>query len=169
DEAQAEKLIDSFQVATEDIKASSSGQDTETSSIEEKILNVDPQETSGDRTKEETIDATDTKEESPEVQDIATTVPNADNEDNSPTEVDGSQKRSLKEASMGNAKDHESTIMHEAKFVDESSIKADLLENEKNTEGTSIKEEIFIESLQVAAEHITASASGQDRETSSLE
>ncbi|KAI3474916.1 hypothetical protein Pfo_030227 [Paulownia fortunei] len=169
DEAQVEKLIDSFQVATEDIKASSSGQDTETSSIEEKILTVDPQETSGDRTKEETIDATDTKEEFPEVQDIATTVPNADNEDNSPTEVDGSQKRSLKEASTGNVKDHELTIMHEAKFVDESSIKADLFENEKNTEGTSIKEEIFIESLQVAAEHITASASGQDRETSSLE
>ncbi|KAI3452471.1 hypothetical protein Pfo_009135 [Paulownia fortunei] len=158
DEAQVEKLIDSFQVATEDIKASSSGQDTETSSIEEKILTVDPQETSGDRTKEETIDATDTKEEFPEVQDIATTVPNADNEDNSPTEVDGSQKRSLKEASTGNVKDHELTIMHEAKFVDESSIKADLFENEKNTEGTSIKEEIFIESLQVAAEHITASA-----------
>lgn len=65
EEAHEEKHSESLQVATEDIQASNSCQ--ETSSVEEKILMDDSQEISCDRIEERTIDATYTKKENLEV------------------------------------------------------------------------------------------------------
>ncbi|KAL7100632.1 hypothetical protein ACP275_08G008100 [Erythranthe tilingii] len=142
-------------------------EDNSPSSIDVETPTAEAQETLGDEINEQTTDVIDAKEDCLEVQDITTNASNGDDEDNSPTEADSSQNPSLEEAPMGNAEDHESIIMHQAKFVDENLIKANLFENEKTTEGTLIKEET--ESLQFADGDIKAPASCEDREISSLE
>ncbi|KAG8384862.1 hypothetical protein BUALT_Bualt04G0162500 [Buddleja alternifolia] len=175
--APEEKPIDSSQVATEDIKVSGSDQDTETSFIGEQILTVKLKEISGNKTEEETIDAADTEEET--LENVSTNVPNGDNEDNSENQIDGSQmkheehleteseKPSAAEVSTGN-NNYDKSAVHEVKFVDEDLIKTDLSENEKDTASALVKE-ASVESVQVATEDIKASASGHDREISSLE
>ncbi|KAL7140753.1 hypothetical protein ABFS83_08G008000 [Erythranthe nasuta] len=142
-------------------------EDNSPSSIDVETPTAEAQETLGDEINEQTTDVTDAKEDCLEVQDITTNASNGDDEDNSPTEADSSQNPSLEEAPTGNAEDHESIIMHQAKFVDENLIKANLVENEKTTEGTLIKEET--ESLQLADGDIKAPASCEDREISPLE
>ncbi|KAK4417804.1 hypothetical protein Salat_2193100 [Sesamum alatum] len=165
EEELGEKCIDSLQAATQEIKASGSGQDIETSSTGEQILTTDQQETSNDKIEEKTIDAAYRNEETLEVQDIATNAPSGETDENSPTETDGPQKPFPKEASRSNANGDESTILQEAKFEDEV-----LSEHEKNTD-SSVNKEVHTESIRVAVlpEDIKASALVQDRETSSLE
>ncbi|PIN04489.1 hypothetical protein CDL12_22974 [Handroanthus impetiginosus] len=167
EEPQVEKPIDSFQVANENIEASTSGPNLETSSIEEKIQTTGPQELLDGNIEEKSIDAICNKEQT--LEEMATNVSNRDNEDSLPIKVDEPQKPSFEDASTGNATDYEPTIMHHARFADENLIKADLFENEKNTEDILAKEEVCIESVQVAAEDIKFSTLGQDREISSLE
>ncbi|KAL9157500.1 hypothetical protein ABFS82_08G008300 [Erythranthe guttata] len=142
-------------------------EDNSPSSIDVETPTAEAQETLGDEINEQTTDVTDAKEDCLEAQDITTNVPNGDDEDNSPTEAESSQNPSLEEAPLGNAEDHDSIIMHQAKFVDENLIKANLFENEKTAEGTLIKEET--ESMQFADGDIKAPASCEDREISSLE
>ncbi|KAL8043802.1 hypothetical protein ABFX02_08G008200 [Erythranthe guttata] len=142
-------------------------EDNSPSSIEVETPTAEAQETLSDEINEKTTDVTDAKEDCLEVQDITTNASNGDDEDNSPTEADSSQNPSLEEAPTGNAEDHESIIMHQAKFVDENLIKANLFENEKTAESTLIKEET--KSLQFADGDIKAPASCEDREISSLE
>ncbi|KAK6155220.1 hypothetical protein DH2020_009468 [Rehmannia glutinosa] len=167
EEVEMEKPIDYLQVGTEDIKASASSQDKETSSIEEQIPIADPQEIASDKIEEKTIVAGYTKEKA--LEDVATNVPNSANEDNLPIEVDGSQKPFSEEVSMGNANDDESRNIHEVKFVDDNLKKASLFEDEKNTECTPIEKEVVIESVQEADGDIKACDSCQNRETTSLE
>ncbi|KAL0450699.1 UNVERIFIED_CONTAM: hypothetical protein Slati_1626300 [Sesamum latifolium] len=107
EEAQVEKLIDSLEVVSKNIKAYASNQDAEISSIKEQMLTEDPREISGDEMEEKSIDATAMNEEILKNQDLATNVPDRDNEVNSTIEVDGSQKPSIGEASTGNAHDDE--------------------------------------------------------------
>lgn len=99
------------------------------------------------------------------LQDIATDIPDGENEDTPSIEEDASQKPSLSDSSTGKANENESTTTHEARLGD----KTDLYENEKTAEGTLIDEEISIQSLPVAAKDIKESALDLDRETSSLE
>ncbi|GFP93451.1 hypothetical protein PHJA_001489500 [Phtheirospermum japonicum] len=153
EETEMEKPTDYVQVATEDIKASASCQDIETSSIKEQIPIADPQEIPSDKIEEKTIDAAYTKEKT--LEDVMTKVSNRDTEDNLP-----------KEASEGNANDNESITVHEVESVDENVTKANLFVNEKNIEYTSVEKEVVTESLQEADEDIKAFA--QDRETISL-
>lgn len=101
------------------------------------------------------------------LQDIATDIPDGENEDTPSIEEDASQKPSLSDSSTGKANENESTTTHEARLGDKSST--DLYENEKTAEGTLIDEEISIQSLPVAAKDIKESALDLDRETSSLE
>lgn len=63
DDTLVETAIDSFQVVTEDIKASTSSHD-----IEEEILTADPQGLSCDKVEEKTVDATYSEEQILEVQ-----------------------------------------------------------------------------------------------------
>lgn len=57
EEAQSENHIKFLQAATEDVKAFAPSQDTKTSSTEEQIQTVDPEDISRDKTIENTIDA----------------------------------------------------------------------------------------------------------------
>ncbi|KAL8471264.1 hypothetical protein ACS0TY_028790 [Phlomoides rotata] len=155
EEAHEEKHFKSLQVATEDFQASDSCQ--ETSSIEEQILMSDAQEISCDRVEEKTADAAYTKKEN--LEEVATKIPNVSDEDNSPLQVDGLQKPPLEEAS---------TIIHEALFVDESKVEADLSQNETKMECGLVQEEVSVRSMQVENEDIKPTASSQDREISQV-
>ncbi|XP_011098423.1 uncharacterized protein LOC105177096 isoform X1 [Sesamum indicum] len=167
EETNIEKPLHSLQVATKDIEATDSSQDIEIDSTKDQIQTADSQEISGDKAEDKTTNATD-KEEKIEIQDIATNVPDGVNEDDSPIKETGSQKPFLEEESMGNLNNDEPIIIHETNFEDESSIKTNLSKDEHNIDFTSAKEEVSSESSQ-AAEKIKASASSQERETSSLE
>ncbi|KAL8471272.1 hypothetical protein ACS0TY_028790 [Phlomoides rotata] len=155
EEAHEEKHFKSLQVATEDFQASDSCQ--ETSSIEEQILMSDAQEISCDRVEEKTADAAYTKKEN--LEEVATKIPNVSDEDNSPLQVDGLQKPPLEEAS---------TIIHEALFVDESKVEADLSQNETKMECGLVQEEVSVRSMQVENEDFKPTASSQDREISQV-
>lgn len=144
EEAQVEKP--SLQVPTED-KASESCQ--ETYSIEEKVLSADPEEIPCDKTQETTADSAYTKDEI-ELQNVEN-VPN-EGSDNSQTKVEGPQRTSLEETSIGNNDDAESTIICDAKYADENIMKADLLGNEESIECALVKEEVPLKSLQEEAQ-----------------
>ncbi|KAL8475396.1 hypothetical protein ACS0TY_028164 [Phlomoides rotata] len=137
EEAQVEK-------PTEDTKESESCQ--ETYPVDEKILSANPEEIPCDKTEETTTYSAYTKNENLEVQNVEN-VPN-EGSDNSQTEVEGPQKTSLEETSIGNYSDAESTIIHDAKFADENIVKADLLGNEESIECALVKEEVPLKSLQ---------------------
>lgn len=93
------------------------------------------------------------------LQEVATKIPNVSDEGNSPIQVDSLQKPPSEDASI---------IIHEAKFADESKVKADLFQNETKSECGLVKEDVSVKSLQVENEDIKPTASSQDREISHL-
>ncbi|KAL6520214.1 hypothetical protein OROMI_032394 [Orobanche minor] len=141
EEALGERSVDCFLIETGDMKASASGQVTETSS-EEQISPANPQEIYCDKIDEKTTDSFHKQEEL--VEDILTNVPSGDKEDNSPVDVYGRQEPSLKEFSTGNSNYVEPLIIHEPKFEDENLVKADLQDNEKDAENIPGKGKVSI-------------------------
>lgn len=122
-------------------------------SVEEEIIAANPQETCN-KTQEKIVDKADEKDVS--LEDVVVNVPNGDKEDNSPIEVDGSQKPSSEEAQAEKIDDDEPTAVDEASSANEKTVKANLFEEEKNIENALAKEEV-------------ATSSVQDREASYLE
>lgn len=82
------------------------------------------------------------------VQEVVVNVPNGDNEDNSPIEVDGSQKPSSEEAPAEKIIDDEPTDVHEASSANEKTVKANLFEEEEKIENALAKEEVATSSVQ---------------------
>ncbi|CAA0820174.1 Unknown protein, partial [Striga hermonthica] len=191
EEPEMEKPMDSVHVLSENTKAPTSTQDTETSFIEQQDMAVDPHEISGGKLSN---DKTNGKGEIQEVQDIATNVLEFDKEESSATKPNESEQTTFAEDFMGNiTEDTEANIPssdnedhspirvdgsqepclaegftgnvahHESRLVSEGSLIAGIVENEKITHDALIKEETTDESLQVT-EEIEASASGKDRE-----
>ncbi|KAL6552937.1 hypothetical protein OROGR_006779 [Orobanche gracilis] len=155
EEALAEKSVDCFLTETGDMKASASGQVTETSS-EEQISPANPQEIYCDKIDEKSTDSFYEQEEL--VEDIVTYVPSEDKEDNSPVEVYGRQEPSLKEYSIGNSNYVEPPIIHEPKFEDENLVKADLQDNEKDAESIPGKGKVSIETSFLEVESLTTNS-----------
>ncbi|KAG6421713.1 hypothetical protein SASPL_118270 [Salvia splendens] len=129
---------------------------------EELILTATPQRIF-DKTQEITVDATNNNN------DLVIRVPNGDNEDDSPIEVDGLREPSSKEVPAEKINDDEPTTSHEVEFANENTVKANLNENEEKLECSLVKEEAHIESLQVADKDVKDTSSGQDRKPSNLE
>ncbi|KAL3624279.1 hypothetical protein CASFOL_033095 [Castilleja foliolosa] len=148
EETQEEKNTNYLQATHDDTNASESTHVTHISSTGEEILTAEPQDISNDKAQEK---ATAAAAKTHELQDIETITLDGEDKNDSLIKEDGSE------------------ITHEARFVEEQSLKADLLEEEKHEE-VVLKEEVPTESLQVSDEDTkAASAFVQDREISSLE
>ncbi|GER47962.1 hypothetical protein STAS_25121 [Striga asiatica] len=191
EEPEMEKPMDSAHVLSENTKAPTSTQDTETSFIEQQDMTVDPHEISSGKLSN---DKTNGRGEIQEVQDIATNVLDFDKEESSATKPDESEKTTFAEdltgnitedieanIPSGNNEDHSpirvdgsqephlaegfmgNAAHHDSILVNEGSFIAGIVENEKITDDALIKEETTDEPSQVT-EEIEASASGKDIE-----
>ncbi|KAL3833129.1 hypothetical protein ACJIZ3_007865 [Penstemon smallii] len=117
-EAEKEKPIESFQVDPTDIIAFSSGQDTETSSVEKQILTANPQEIIGDKTEDKAISASDI-EESLEVQNP--TMVSADDIGGAISYCNANDSNATSELEEGNSKDSVSKGVSQIQDVNASS------------------------------------------------
>ncbi|XP_047947982.1 biorientation of chromosomes in cell division protein 1-like 1 isoform X4 [Salvia hispanica] len=129
---------------------------------EEQILTVNPQGTC-DVTQEIAVDAANKDN------DVVISIPNGDNEDNSPIEVGGLQEPFSEEVPAEKINDAEPTTTHEVEFANENTVKVNLNENEEKLECPHVNEEVYIESLQVVDEDVKDTSSSQDRKPSHLE
>ncbi|XP_042061227.1 uncharacterized protein LOC121805448 isoform X2 [Salvia splendens] len=127
----------------------------------EQILTANPQ--GNDETREKTVDAAN------ENNNVVISIPNGDNEDNSPIKVDGLQEHFPEEVPAEKINDDEPTTVHGVEFANENAVKANLNENEQKPECSHVNEEVYTESMQAADEDVTDTSSGQDRKSRHLE
>ncbi|XP_073038839.1 LOW QUALITY PROTEIN: uncharacterized protein [Primulina eburnea] len=169
EEAQVETAANSTNIAAEDIIASDLCQETETtSSQEERTLNEE--ETVCEQIEVETLDASDTKRQTSETQDVSTIVPNDDSGENSATEENDLQMKNketfgketekpyVNETSKTDASDDDSANKCEDKVEGDEQTGAELFEEKKDMESKLLKEEEImvrlVESPQVDNEAI---------------
>ncbi|KAL1564231.1 hypothetical protein AAHA92_06601 [Salvia divinorum] len=127
---------------------------------DEQILTANPQ--GRDETQEKTDDAANKNN------DVVISIPNGNNEDNSPIEVGGLQEHPSEEVPAEKINDDESTITHGFESANENAVKVNLNENEEKLECSHVNE-VYIQSLQVEDEDVTDTSSGQSRKSSHLE
>ncbi|XP_073278537.1 uncharacterized protein [Primulina huaijiensis] len=150
EEAQMETSVKSLQVAAEDIIASDSYHETETTSQEEQFLNEN--EIIHERTEVERLDTADSDKEIPEAQNFATILSSENIKENSGIPEDGSEQKQeellekeskappFSETLTMEINDEVPEVIHQDKTEDEKLEKVDKFECDKHEEITSLNE-----------------------------